>query len=118
MTTQTLRNKITVTEWSLIPQGSAISYKRQDKGEKTFHLIVSQLDTLRRLDSIASIEGYQENPLMARIDDCYYDWYDFTTTYKLSQYDAFQLALGHEMELEILNDANLLELDAAVNALK
>jgi hypothetical protein len=103
MTTTTLRNKITVQGWYLGPNGATVSYKNSIVGDTLFHLLLSPLETVKVLNSIASIDGYRiENGILeVKIEaeeDCLYSFNDFVRKYNLSQYDALSLAIRHELQ--------------------
>lgn len=118
MTIQTLRNRITVTAWSLTEEGAIISYNRTDKPDKQIDLICPPIEVVQGLSSIASIDDYHLAPLTVTEDNCSYTWENFSRKYPLSQYEAIILVVKREMEMEEAKMISWLELDETFNALK
>lgn len=121
MTTQQLRNQITVTNWSMTAEMMSISYFRSYNGQsKTMHLLMKTVDYLKELNIIGSIEEIHEAPLRIFIDNSL-EWcniFQFISKYKINQWDALAIAVRHESAIELENDTNLLEMDSAIAALK
>lgn len=100
MTIHTLRNLITVTEWTLSERGATISYYRKDKGNKLFHWVSTPIETVQGLIGNASIDDYTLSPLTVTNDNCTYTFQHFVKNYQLSQWEALVLAVRHEAEME------------------
>jgi hypothetical protein len=119
MTTETLRKAIIVQKWSLNHKGMTVSYERTDGHlPKTLHLILSPLETVKRLYSMACIDGYNDaGELKVDSGGVTYSWDSFTLNYKTCQWEALNIAIKHEGGKELDNDINMLEIDSALKAL-
>jgi hypothetical protein len=119
MTTETLRKAIIVNSWGFTHKGMTVSYERTDgKLPKTLHLILSPLETVRYLYSMACIDGYQDTgELKIDIGSVTYSWDIFAMNYKTCQWEALNIAIKHEAGKELDNDMDNLELDSAIKAL-
>lgn len=106
MTTQQLRNQITVTNWSMTEELMAISYFRSHNNQsKHFHLILQPIEYLELLVSIGSIDDVIMNTMEIIDGECTYTLADFVKNYNLSQWDALSIAIRHEMDVDA--DADL-----------
>lgn len=122
MTTEQLRKEITVRNWYISADGIYIEYWR--------HTTISELqlnpeESAYQLSAIGSIESWtkDENGLQLRWEEFIdrtvtWGWNVFHLTFKLSQWEALTLAIRYESEKELQNDANLLEMDKIIEALK
>lgn len=122
MTTEQLRKEITVYSYGIYDKGIYIGYTR--KGD-TKHLTLDPEECARQLSAIGSIESWtkDENGLQLRWEEFIdrtvtWGWNVFHLTFKLSQWEALTLAIRYESEKELQNDANLLEMDKIIEALK
>jgi len=124
MTTEALRKVIKVTDWSLTKDGLTISYEREDHNPKSLHLILTSDETLKELSIVGSLEDFilegnnKDWPSKAFMDDQWHTFPHFAASYKMCQWEALAIAIRHEEENELANDMNMLEFDAAINALK
>lgn len=113
-----------VTTWSLTKDGLTISYVREDHNPKALHLILTSDETLKELSIVGSLEDFilqgnnKDWPSKAFMNDQWYAFPQFAELYKMCQWEALAIAIRHEEEKELANDMNMLELDAAINALK
>jgi hypothetical protein len=106
MTTQQLRNQITVTNWSMTEELMSISYFRSHNNQsKNFHLILKPVDYLELLSSIGSIDDVDITTNSVIEGECTYSLADFVKNYNLSQWDALSIAIRHEMDVDA--DADL-----------
>lgn len=117
MLIQTLRKQITVVNYSTTKDTVRISYFRSySDTSKSLHLIITPAEYLGELDRLAMIDGVIEGRPV--IDDREMSFEDFITEYPISQWEALQIAISHELGIEIDEDLESLELDSAINALK
>jgi hypothetical protein len=117
MLIQTLRKQITVVNYSTTKHTVRISYFRSsDTASKSLHLVISPLEYLQELDRLAMIDGIIEGRPV--IDDKEMAFEDFIAEYPISQWEALQIAISHELGIEIDEETEMLELDAAINSLK
>lgn len=118
MTIHKLRNLITVIHWGLTDKGALISYKRIDKGDKLINFLVPPNDLVSGLNGMASIDDYTPGrPITISLDGCSYTFENFVRNYQLSQWEAINLIVRHEAEMEEDRSINMLELDEALKAL-
>lgn len=122
MTTEQLRKEITVYSYGIYDKGIYIGYTR--KGD-TKHLTLDPEECARQLSAIGSIESWSNGELGLQLRweevinrSVTWGWNVFYLSFKLSQWEALTLAIRHEYEKELEKDANLLELDTAIEALK
>lgn len=117
MLIQTLRKQITVVNYCTTKDTVRISYFRsQGNASKSLHLVISPTEYLEELDRLTMIDGIINGRPV--VDDKEMAFEDFITEYPISQWEALQIAISHELGIEIDEDAEMLELDAAINALK
>lgn len=117
MTTETLRKHIKVTDWKLTSEGLTISYERDDSPQKNLHLILTPEETLGHLNIVGSIEDVN-NSNMAYMDGQWYHFVNLVKKYKMCQYEALQIVIRFEGGKELEKDKSLLEMDAAISAIK
>lgn len=118
MMTNKLRNLITVTEWSLNEMGAIISYTRTDKPAKEFQCHIEPIELLQGLYACASIDEYTLSPHIATNNGNTYSFQIFTKAHKLSQWEAFNLVLRHELEFEASQEVSMLEIDTILKSLQ
>ncbi len=121
MTTEALRKVITVRNWVLTHKGLSVSYERTDAMPyKEFHWILSPEGTLRALYTQSCIDFYSlvDDEWIVEMNGASYTWDNFAANYRTCQWEALQIAINHEASKELDKDMNMLELDAAINALK
>lgn len=118
MTTHTLRNLITVKEWHIENKGATILYTRADKPNKEYLWHVEPIELMGGLDFMASIDNYTLSPHTVSVNGCTYTFENFIRGYRLSQWEALNLALRHEMEVEESHSIDMLEIDTALKALQ
>lgn len=119
MTTQTLRNQITVTNWNLTSEMMTISYFRSYNGKsKPMHIILQPNEYLKELDILCSIDEYNERRSRVVMDEREYELADFLEVYKMSQWDALCIAIRHEETLTIESELDLLYFNSEINDLK
>lgn len=118
MTTHTLRNLITVTEWYLDDSGASVFYTRADKPGKSFQWHVEPIELIQGLDAIASIDEYTLAPITVTTGGATYTFDNFTKNHKLSQWEALNLAVRHEVEFEESKNMELLEIDNIFKSLQ
>jgi hypothetical protein len=119
MTTEALRKVIMVTTWTLTKDGLTISYVREDHNPKSLHLILNRADTLRELYAVGDIEEISQHDCsIGKFNGGWHTYNEIAQLYKMCQWEALAIAIRHEEEKELANDMNMLELDAAINALK
>jgi hypothetical protein len=117
MLIQTIRRNTHVTNFCAVKDTVRISYIRIRPGiTKSMHLIISPLEYLQELDRLAMIDGIKDGK--AIMDDIEMPFDEFITEYPISQWEASQIAISHELGIEIEEDVDSLELDSALNALK
>ena len=124
MTTEEIRKVIIVRNWVLTPHGLSIDYDRTDEKGLSSSLFLSPEKTLKELSIVGSVEDYilegnnKEWPSKAFMNDEWYSFPQFIGIYRMCQWEALSIVIRHEEEKELANDMNMLELDAALNALK
>jgi hypothetical protein len=118
MTTESLRKVMTVTAWSLTETGLTISYIREDVTPTIRHLVLSPSDTIQHLTVVGSLEEGSAEYVSGKIDGLWYSYPQIVQLYKMCQWEALSIALRHEEVKNLENDLNLLEIDAALDALK
>ena len=124
MTTEQLRKLIKVTHWMIGEKGLSISYERTDVKPISRHLVLNPESTLKELFAIGSIEAFDlGDNLQVRWEELpnqsvTWGWKVFIMAFILSQWEALSIVLRHEAEQELNNDINMIELDAALDALK
>lgn len=118
MTIHKLRNLITVIHWGLSDKGALISYKRIDKGDNLINYLVPPNDLIAGLNAMASIDDYVPGrPITVSLDGCFYTFDSFIRNYHLSQWEAINLIVRHEAEMEEARTMDLLEMDTALKAI-
>lgn len=120
MTTDQLRKSITVKAWMIDTDRIDISYDYIDTNSKKHELTIF-LPANRAahfLSSYGDIDVVSNDPLTIVWDDKEYIWEQFALKYKLSQYEALRIAIAYEYEKHLESDVNLLEMDAAIAAIK
>ena len=109
MTTEQLRKEIEVTNRHLTPKGIHIVYLKWN-AETLFmdyvDLNLSEEESISELRSIGEIDEETDN----------YGW--IKENYILSQWDALSLVIRHEYAKSLEVDTNMLEMDAAITAIK
>jgi hypothetical protein len=124
MTTEALRKVIKVTYWMIGEKGLSISYVREDHNPQSLHLILDPEETVKELLCIGSIEAFDlGEKIQVRWEEfpnkfVTWGWPVFILGFKLCQWEALSIVIRHEEEKELANDMNMLELDAAIDALK
>lgn len=124
MTTEEIRKVIIVRNWVLTPHGLSIDYDRTDEKGLSSSLFLSPEKTLKELSIVGSVEDYilegnnKEWPSKAFMNDEWYSFPQLIGIYRMCQWEALSIVIRHEEEKELANDMNMLELDAALNALK
>lgn len=119
MTTEALRKVIKVTDWSLSETGLTISYLREGHQPQLLHLILSPSEAGEELLKMGLIDKvHTEFVFSIEWDGMDANWATFILNYKFCQWEAISMAIRHEEEKELSKDMNLLELDAAIAALK
>jgi hypothetical protein len=121
MTTEEIRKVIIVRNWVLTHKGLSISYERTDAMpfiKST--LFLSPEATIRALYVLACIDEFifDNDEWVIEINGASFTWDSFVINYKTCQWESLQIAINHEAEKELANDMNMLELDAAIDALK
>lgn len=120
MTTEQLRKEITVNYYHITNAGIYVVYFYALKNEIRY-LHLNPEECARQLSAIGSIDSWESQPFRifsSEWGDDPQDWITFAKTFKLSQWEALTLAIRHEYEKELEKDANLLEIDTAIEALK
>lgn len=117
MLIQTLRRTVYVTSWIFNTERAVISYGKTGQ-EKLLHFIAAPTDILRCLSRNAIIDDFNEATCEVILDDKAYSWVSFATEYRLSQWDALCMAIDHEMDLSINEEANFLEMDEAIKSIQ
>lgn len=116
MTTEQLRKEIKVVSYGIFDTGIYIGYTC--KGG-TKHIALDPEESARQLSAIGSIDSYRTDIVFSiNMDGLDFNWTTFLINFKLSQWEALTLAIRYEAEKELENDANLLEMDKAIEALK
>lgn len=118
MTTHTLRNLITALEWHTGTEGTSILYKRHDRPNKELVWLVQPIELIQGLEAMASIDGYTLAPLMVTAKGVTYTYENFIRGLRISQWEALNLAVRHEMEMEESKTMGMLEIDEALKALQ
>lgn len=117
MTTHTLRNLITILEWTSNTEGATLLYTRSDKPHKEFSWHVEPIELMGGLSAMGSIDEYTLSPHTVVVNGCTYTFDNFMRNYRLSQWEALNLSLRHEMEVEESKSINMLEIDTALKSL-
>lgn len=118
MTTHIMRNLITVTKWAVDTSGATILYERTDKPGKEIKAIITPIELVQGLTAIASIDEYTLSPITITNDGRTYSFHNFFRKYHLSQWEALNLAIRHEMEFEEAKDLIKSGIGKALEALK
>ncbi len=118
MTTEALRKVIKVTSWFFDENGLTILYERADSTPQQSKVFLNIPETLKVLWTSGSLDDYNGITDMGLLDGNWYSYHHLMLLYKMCQWEALAIVIRHEEEKELANDMNLLELDAAINALK
>lgn len=128
MTTEQLRKEIEVANWHINYAGISITYYRTYSNKTNpipIDIKLNPEECARQLSAIGSIDSWTKdgNGLQLRWEEeinrpATWEWKVFCLAFKLSQWEALTLAIRYEAEKELENDANLLGMDKAIEALK
>lgn len=117
MTTQQIRRNIHITDFHLNVNALSISYKYFDKPYSFIalpHVALPILKAALVIDNYAHVNHI----LQAKLEGKVMLWDYFVASYKLNQYDCIEIITRHIFDKELETDANILEMDEALNALK
>lgn len=125
MTTEQIRKSVKVCGYSLSVLGIYITYQSwfTNSSPEVQHYQLDPLQSVIALERIGAISKFEVNPIRVWWDTAKGTpvngvWTDFRSTFVLSQFDAISLIVRHEYEKSLEGDMHLLEIDAALEALK
>ncbi len=123
MTTEQIRKSVKVCGHSLSGIGIYITYQNCLVNSEAQHYQLDPLQSVIALERIGAISKFEVNPIRVWWDTAKGTpvngvWTDFRSTFVLSQFDAISLIVRHEYEKSLEGDMHLLEIDAALEALK
>lgn len=121
MTTEQIRKSIHVSSYGLYEKGLKVEYKwyenKEDEGEERTLILLAQ-DAVLELTALGEIDNYVYYPLVIYWNNTGMEWDEFTNKYILSQWDALNLVIRHELAKEIEKEDGMLNLTKAIDNLK
>lgn len=118
MTTEQLRKEIEVANWHINYAGISITYYRTYENNTKpipIDIKLTPEECAIQLSAIGSIDSWEADTFLLNYENSKLHWAAFVNAFKLSQWEAFTLALRHEQEKEIENEIDNGDIGKAID---
>lgn len=118
MLTEQIRKNIHVVGYGLFEKGIQVHYdwfesRNAEKEERELILLIPE--AIKELEAIGEVASWHPSPLMLMINNDYITWDEFTETYVLSQWDAINLVIRHELQKAADQEIENSDIGKAIN---